>query len=91
MFTVDLRFVCLSRCGRENVYAERLYFNARACVYVCVYLYVCVPGYVRVSGGVCTRECACACVRTYVCVCVFVVTEGMCLLVWSFITLLIVK
>ena len=62
--------MCLSRCGRENVYAERLYLHARACV-VCV----CAPGYVRASGGVCTREskgvctreCACAFVRLKVC------------------------
>ena len=57
--------------------------RACVCVCVCVFVCVCVSGYVRASGGVCTRECVFSCVRTYVCVCVFVVTEGMCLLVWS--------
>ena len=44
------------------------------CVRARVSVCLCVSGYVRASGGVCTRECACACVRTHVCVCV-----GVCL------------
>ena len=52
IFQVDLRFVCFSRCGRETVYAERLFVHSRACVCVCVCLCVCVSGYLRASGGV---------------------------------------